>query len=472
MDTARTMTLVYIETHGCKLNQADSQALARRFAEAGYRMVDDPAQADVCVVNTCTVTHVADRKARRALSAVHRANPGALLVATGCYAQRAPERLAQVEGVGLVLGNTQKDNLLEQVNRLVGLAPLISFDRLRMSGIIASGPRSTDTILHEQAPAPGHTRATVKIQEGCNQVCAYCIVPKVRGRERSLHPDALVAQIQRLAAEGYQEVVLTGTQLGTYGFDLPGASLTGLIRRLLEKTSVPRLRVSSLQPQEISDELLALWENPRLCPHFHLPLQSGSAEVLKAMHRRYSPRQYVQAAESIRQRVARAAITTDIIVGFPGETAQQFQETHDLCRNVEFSGLNAFPYSQRPGTSAAHLSLNVAEPEKRHRMDVMLAQARGQARRYRQTLMGTICPVLWETSRSVAGDQVWAGLTDSYVRVATWSTEPLHNRITPVVMEHQEREVVWGRVIHPFRSGVAPQQCALLEGPARRGPPG
>ena len=438
---------VYLETHGCKLNQADSQALARRFTEAGYRMVDAPAQADVCVVNTCTVTHVADRKARRALSASRCANPGALLVATGCYAQRAPQRLAQVEGVGLVLGNTQKDNLLEQVNRLVGINPLILSLSKEMSGVIASGPPTTDTTLHAQAPAPGRTRATVKIQEGCNQVCAYCIVPKVRGRERSLHPDALVAQIQRLAAEGYQEVVLTGTQLGTYGFDVPGTSLAGLIRRLLEKTSVPRLRVSSLQPQEISDDLLALWENPRLCPHFHLPLQSGSAEVLKAMRRRYSPRQYVQAAESIRQRVARAAITTDIIVGFPGETAQQFQETNDLCQNVEFSGLNVFPYSQRPGTSAAHLSLNVEGPEKRHRMDVMLALAWGQALLYRQTLLGATCPVLWETSRSVAGDQVWSGLTDSYVRVATWSTEPLHNRITPVVMEHQEGGVVWGRVI-------------------------
>ncbi len=438
-------TAVYIETHGCKLNQADSQALARRFAGAGYRTVDDPAQADVHVVNTCTVTHVADRKARHALSAAHRANPGAILVATGCYAQREPRRLAQIEGVGLVLGNGQKDTLVDQVSRLAGLNPLISFDRLRMSGFIASGNCSTDTNLHEQAPAPGHTRATVKIQEGCNQVCAYCIVPKVRGRERSLHSDVLAAQVRRLAAEGYQEVVLTGTQLGTYGFDIPGTSLAGLIRRLLEETSVPRLRVSSLQPQEISDYLLSLWEDPRLCPHFHLPLQSGSAEVLKAMRRRYSPRQYVQAVETIRQRVTRAAITTDVIVGFPGETAQQFKETHDLCQDVHYSGLHVFPYSPRPGTSAAHLSFK-AEPEKRHRMEVMLALARGQARRYRQTLLGTTCPVLWEASRSVAGVQVWSGLTDSYVRVATASTEPLHNRITPVVLEHQEGEVVWGRV--------------------------
>ncbi len=451
-------TAVYIETHGCKLNLADSQALERRFAEAGYRMVDNAAQADVHVVNTCTVTHVADRKARHALNAAHRANPGAVLVATGCYAQRAPQRLAQVEGVRLVLGNTQKDNLVDQVNRLLG---------------IREGMSHTDTALSGEATGIGHTRATVKIQEGCNQVCAYCIVPKVRGRERSLHPDALVAQVRRLTGEGYQEVVLTGTQLGTYGFDIPGTSLANLIRRLLDETSVPRLRVSSLQPQEVSDELLALWEDPRLCPHFHLPLQSGSEEVLKTMRRRYSPWAYIQAVETIRRRVARAAITTDIIVGFPGETPQQFQETYALCQDVQFSGLHVFPYSPRPGTSAAHLSMKVADPEKRRRMEAMLALARGQAHRYRQALLGTICPVLWETSRSVAGVQVWSGLTDSYVRVATASTKPLHNRITPVVLESQGKDVVWGRVTEtPFRNWVVSQLCTPGQGPAQCGLPG
>ncbi len=496
-------TAVYIETQGCKLNQADSQAMARRFAEAGYRMVDDPAQAGVHVVNTCTVTHVADRKARQALGGAHRANPGALVVATGCYAQRAPQRLAQVEGVGLVLGNSQKDILVEQVNRLMGIYPVTSREEitdstyggtppqiatprfanssglamttpshaLRMSGIIAGGPGSPGSAVAKYAPAPGHTRALVKIQEGCNQVCAYCIVPKVRGRERGVHPDALVSQVQNLYAEGYKEAVLTGTQLGTYGFDIPGASLAGLLGRVINETRIPRLRVSSLQPQEIGDDLLEMWEDPRLCPHFHLPLQSGSAQVLKAMRRRYSPQQYVQAVEAIRQRAPRAAITTDVIVGFPGETTHQFQETYDLCQDLRLAGLHVFQYSPRPGTSAAYLSQQVAEAEKRHRMEALLALAGEQARHYRQTLLGTTCQVLWETSRWVAGVQVWSGLTDSYVRVATASPEPLHNRITPVVMERQEGEAVWGRVIQPFRSEVGSQQCALPEGPAPRGLP-
>ncbi|MFC1935685.1 tRNA (N(6)-L-threonylcarbamoyladenosine(37)-C(2))-methylthiotransferase MtaB [Chloroflexota bacterium] len=422
---------VFIETHGCKLNQADSQALAWRFAQAGYCLVEETAQADVCLVNTCTVTHVADRKARHALRDARRHNPHAVVVATGCYAQRAPHQLAQLDGVNLVLGNTQKDILVNQVNQLLDL-PKASC--------------STGTPRSEEAVASLRTRAMVKIQEGCDQVCAYCIVPKVRGRERSIHPDVVVALIQRLVAEGCQEVVLTGTQLGTYGFETPGPSLAGLINRILRRTSVPRLRVSSLQPQELSPELLDLWDDSRLCPHFHLPLQSGSAAVLKAMRRRYSPQQYVDAVEGIQQRVPRATVTTDVIVGFPGETEERFQESYQLCQEVRFAGFHIFPYSARPGTSAAHLEPKVEAREKRLRMVTMLALAREQVHSYRQSLLGTTCPVLWETSRSVAGAQIWSGLTDNYVRVATVSPQSLCNRITPVALEHQEAGVVWGRV--------------------------
>jgi len=422
---------IFIETHGCKLNQADSQALARRFAQAGYCLVDEPGQADVCVVNTCTVTHIADRKARHALRDAHRRNPKAVVVATGCYAQRTPHQLAHLDGVALVLGNTQKDIAVDRVNQVLGL-PEVSC--------------STGTAQPQGAVAPLRTRAMVKVQEGCDQVCAYCIVPKVRGRERSTHPDSVVTRIQRLVAEGCQEVVLTGTQLGTYGFDIPGVSLAGLIRRILQQTSVPRLRVSSLQPQELDPELLDLWDDPRLCPHFHLPLQSGSATVLKAMRRRYSPRQYVDAIEAIRQRLPRAAVTTDVIVGFPRETVEQFQETYELCREARFTGLHVFPYSTRPGTTAAYLEPKVEAREKRRRMDKMLALAREQGHSYRRSLLGTTRPVLWETSRSVAGDRVWSGLTDDYVRVATVSPQPLYNRITPTVLERQEGEMVWGRI--------------------------
>lgn len=422
---------VYIETHGCKLNQADSQALARRFLQAGYRLEEEPDQADVHVVNTCTVTHVADRKARHALRDARRHNPRAIVVATGCYAQRAPHQLAHLDAADLVLGNVQKNAVVDHVSRVLGLP------RVSCSTVVPQ-PRG--------AVAPLRTRAMVKIQEGCDQVCAYCVVPKVRGRERSIHPDSVIARIQRLVAEECQEVVLTGTQLGTYGFDIPGASLAGLIERILQRTSVPRLRVSSLQPQELDASLLDLWHDPRLCPHFHLPLQSGSAAVLEAMRRHYSPRQYVATVEAIRREVPRAAVTSDIIVGFPGETQDQFQETYELCLEIGFAGLHVFPYSVRPGTTAAYLEPKVEAREKGFRMEKMLALAREQAHSYRQGLLGTTRSVLWETSRSMADAQVWTGLTDNYVRVAAASPQPLRNRVTPVVLEHQVGEVVWGRI--------------------------
>ena len=421
---------VYIETHGCKLNQADSQELARRFTEAGYRLADDTSRVDVYVVNTCTVTHVADRKARHAVRNARRRYPNSLVVATGCYAQRAPQQLAQITEVDLVLGNTSKDVLAQKVAEALGLLEVAC---------------STGDAEPLESTSPLRTRAMVKIRQGCDQVCAYCIVPKVRGRERSIPPDALLEQVQRLVVEGHQEVVLTGTQLGTYGFDVPGASLARLLERLLRETAVPRLRVSSLQSQELTDELVELWRNPRLCPHFHLPLQSGSEAVLRRMRRRYSPQQYAEAVESIRKRIPDAAITADVIVGFPGETEAMFQETHRFCRRIGYAGLHVFPYSPRPGTSAAHFGDRVEEQVKGERMGQMLALAREQAHHYRQGLLGSTRPVLWERSQRVSNATIWSGLTDSYVRVAMSSPEPLANRVTAVVLERQAGDVVWGR---------------------------
>ena len=364
---------VYIETHGCKLNEADTQAMSQRFLEAGYGLSSRPDDASVHVVNTCTVTHVADGKARQALRRAKRLNPGSLVVATGCYAQRAPDELDRLEEVDVVLGNTQKDALVGEVSQL-----------LDFYGADSPG---LDTIDEERAPVL-LSRAMIKIQEGCNQVCAYCIVPKVRGRERSIPPQTLVSQVNDLVRQGYREVVLTGTQLGSYGFDIPGASLTGMLRRLLVETAIPRLRVSSLQPQEITDELLELWQDERLCPHFHLPLQSGSEAVLKQMRRRYSPGRYLEAVRMVRRAVAHAAVTADVIVGFPGETVEQFQDTYDLCSEVGFAAIHVFPYSARPGTTAAYLKPKVDSKEVRRRMEMMLDLAKRQAESYREEPSG------------------------------------------------------------------------------------
>ncbi len=421
-----------IETHGCKLNQADSTALAADFLRQGFRLIAPGGQADVYVVNTCTVTHVADRKARQALRSARRRNPRATIVATGCYAERAPDALDALAEIDIVIGNGAKLDLVQKV-----------VNWRRAEGV----PCAEGTDTGSADPGTLRTRVMVKIQEGCDQVCAYCIVPKVRGRERSIPPDVITASINEHAAEGYREAVLTGTQLGSYGFDLDGIDLEGLIARVLSETPITRLRVSSLQPQEIGPRLLDLWSDPRLCPHFHLPLQSGSDAVLRRMRRRYTPEQYLDAVRKIRSAVPGASVTADVIVGFPGETDADFQETYSLCEQAEFSAIHVFPYSVRPGTSAAHFDSKIGPAVKSARMERLLDLAARQAVAFREAMLGSTRPVLWEEDTGDSGGRVWHGLTDNYVRVAAPSSEPLRNRITSVRLERVDGETVYGSIV-------------------------
>ena len=418
---------VAIITHGCKLNQADSSVLAADFLEAGYRLVDQQETADVYVVNTCTVTHVADRKARQALRSAKRRNPEATVVAAGCYAQRAGDLLRTMPEVDLVAGNTAKPNLVSLVEDLRPASGA------HLSEATALGP--VDAVMQ-----PSRNRAMVKIQEGCNQVCAYCIVPRVRGRERTVPPDRLVRQVAGQVEAGAKEVVLTGTQLGSYGYELDGADLASMIERVLAETGVPRLRVSSLQPQEIDARLLELWSDPRLCPHFHLALQSGSDAVLSRMRRRYTASAYLEAVERIRHAVPDASVTTDVIAGFPGETSSDFEQTYALCERVGFAAMHVFPFSVRPGTSAAHYGDQVAEDVKRERTNTLLDLSERLASAFRRGLEGSVRPVLWESRDDSSGR--WTGLTDSYVRVACSSDRPLANEITQARLGRLEGDVV------------------------------
>jgi len=418
---------VAIRTQGCKLNQADSDMLARRFAAAGYRLVQSPAKADVFVLNTCTVTSTADSKARQALRAAARANPHALIVATGCYAQRSRDELSQVEGVSLVVGNTEKAELPAMVTALL---------EQRNTGA-NSHPRVSSALDYSVQPAANirRNRSMVKIQEGCDQVCAYCIVPKVRGRERSIPPESLVEQINQRVAEGCLEVVLTGTQLGTYGFDIPGATLTKLLERILAETAVPRLRVSSLQPQEINPRLLELWQDPRLCRHFHIPLQSGSDRILEMMRRRYTTGLFAEKVNLVRNTVPGSGVTADLIAGFPGETEAEFQESLAFATSMAFSDMHIFPYSPRPGTSAVYLSGPVSQPVKKARTTQLLAMAKEGFEAFRSYQLGQTHPVLWESSTRQDGGLKWRGLTGNYIRVYTHSRNNLGNTITPARFE-------------------------------------
>jgi threonylcarbamoyladenosine tRNA methylthiotransferase MtaB len=415
---------VALDTIGCKLNQAEMELLARQLAGVGYQLVSPADEADIYILNTCTVTHTADSKSRHRLRLAHRRNPDALVVVTGCYAQRAPGELAQIEGVSLVLGNNEKAYL-----------PLL----LRESGCMGSPVtiQEGSTINHY----PGfRTRALVKVQDGCNSFCAYCIVPLVRGREKSSSVDQVVDEVRHRVAQGYKEVVLTGVKIGAYDYD--GVNLKGLLERLLNETGVDRLRLSSLQPWEISPELIELWRDQRLCPHFHLSLQSGSNGVLSRMKRGYSVSDYEQSVSLIRALLPEAAITTDIMVGFPGETEEEFEEGYDFCRRVEFARIHVFSYSPRQGTQAAQLPHQVNDRVKKERSQKMLALAKESTQNFSQQFLGRTMPVLFEQQ----SNGVWSGHTANYIKVYTKTTADLTNQLLPVKLEEIRGDGVWGGI--------------------------
>jgi threonylcarbamoyladenosine tRNA methylthiotransferase MtaB len=395
---------IALDTVGCKLNQAESQLFARQFAERGYQLVSADDGADVYILNTCTVTHIADSKCRKLLNQARRRNPKALVVAVGCYVERARQDLARMNGVDLVLDNRQKMNLVSL---------------LEESGCLSRPSTSTP------AKANLRTRAFVKIQDGCNNFCSFCIVPLVRGGERSVPAVEILAEVEQRVADGDKEVVLTGTEIGAYNHQ--GVGLVELLKRILAETEVARLRLSSLQPQEISPELVGLWHDERLCRHFHLSLQSGSDAVLERIGRRYNTADYRRAVDLIREAVPGVAITTDIIVGFPGESDAEFQESYDFAKQTQFARVHVFPYSPRPGTQAALMPQQVGERVKQERSRRMLALGRASVRNFRQKFVGQTVMVLWEQQNC----GVWSGLTDNYIRVFTKSEKDLTNQLLP-----------------------------------------
>ena len=414
-------TRVALDTLGCKLNQAETELLAKQFTEAGYRLVSPVDRADVYILNTCTVTHIADRKARHLLRLAHRRNPNALVMATGCYAQRAPQELSQIEVVSFVLSNDEKPHLLRF---------------LEESGHLANPTQDSTISPHTR------TRSFIKVQDGCSSFCTYCIVPFVRGREKSLPVDQIIAEVRHRTGDGYKEVVLTGTEIGSYNYN--GVNLKGLLEHILAESDVPRLRLSSLQPQEISPELIKLWHDSRLCRHFHLSLQSGSDGVLSRMKRRYSVSKYQRAVSMIRALLPEAAITTDIIVGFPGETDKEFEESINFCRQMGFARIHVFPYSPRKETQAAQMPDQVGAQVKKQRSEKMLALAEGSAQHFSQQFLGRTMTVLWEKQ---SDDGVWSGHTDNYIKVYTRSDEDLTNKLLPVKLVEVRGDGVWGEVL-------------------------
>jgi threonylcarbamoyladenosine tRNA methylthiotransferase MtaB len=464
-------TTFAVTTLGCKVNQADSEAIGEQMSNAGFEQRDFNEIADIYIVNTCTVTHLGDRSSRQLISQARRRHPEALLVVTGCYAELSPKAVAALPGVDLVIGNRGKDFLADTIKAqfetrepkpdsaqtsIVG-EPHPGDDEGPFAGSLAPTPRTTLPILPndsgyaqhigsdspvavdptEEEPRPDNpapsftlqqetppgsasarltsrTRVQMKVQDGCDNRCTYCIVPYVRGGSRSRSIASVVEHVQRKVRAGFQEIVLTGIHLGDYH---PGddqkQDLGDLIAALLRETSIPRIRVSSLEPEDFRLEWLDLWKNPRMCRHFHLPMQSGSDTILRRMARRYNSSRYQTIVTTARQLIPGVAISTDIITGFPGESESDFEQTYQLAKELQFAKAHVFRFSPRQGTAAARMKGQIKDEVKKARSDRLLALNEEHSRLFRQQFIGETIEVLIESSKHGH----WEGLTDNYLRV-------------------------------------------------------
>lgn len=366
------MSTFFIQNFGCRATQADADAIRQSLRAQGCAAAESDASADIVVLNTCTVTAAADAEARESIRRIHRQNPAARIIATGCYAQRAPEELAALPGVSWVVGNSHQHAIASLANDHANFIPLSAVSanapapsrilRQEMSTHVSpiAFPHHFDDSpddLRDNVLSASRTRPTLKIQDGCNHRCAYCVIPLVRGRCRSLAPALILGEIHRLVQTGAQEIVLSGIDLGSYGRDLsPRISLLALVRKILDETALPSLRLSSIEPIDITRDFVNLVASePRIAPHFHMPLQSGSDRILRAMHRWYRAAHYAQRVALIHETLPHAAIGADVIVGFPGETAEDHAATMNFISSLPLSYLHVFSFSPRPGTEAANL---------------------------------------------------------------------------------------------------------------------
>jgi threonylcarbamoyladenosine tRNA methylthiotransferase MtaB len=460
--------LFHVITFGCKVNQCDTAGMTEKLKTEGWRAAPPDAVPNLVLVNTCTVTARADQQARQTIRRLAREHPGLPVWVTGCYAQRAPAEVAALPGVQAIFGNQEKAHLTQILKDCLGASrgaadfpsPWRKEERggddtshLRSQVARVPGPPPLVSTFAAEPPfqpwpvhaVPGHTRAWLKIQDGCSHQCRYCIVPHVRGPRRSLEPDAVLAALHELADLGYREVVLTGVDLGQYGLDhSPSDSLAALVRRLTKNPWPFRVRLSSLEPQMVTTDLLdelAGWRN--FCPHFHLPLQSGAAPVLAAMGRPYSPKEFRDLVYEITRRFPGAGLGMDVLVGYPGETASDFAATRDLVSGLPVTYLHVFPYSPRPGTLAAGLKPLTASVI-RERAWIMRELGQQKKQQFMAAQLGHVREVLVEGSAPQPGHL--QGLTDHYLRVAFPGPAEWHNRLTKVRFLKLQRETLMGSV--------------------------
>jgi threonylcarbamoyladenosine tRNA methylthiotransferase MtaB len=449
-------TTFAVATLGCKVNQADSEAISEQMSTAGFVQRNFSEMADVYIVNTCTVTHLGDRSSRQMISQAHRRHPDALLVVTGCYAEMNPQAVAALPGVNLVIGNSGKESLVDAIkekrmttsittthpvettictktNEQMHILPMLHEDMQHIgsdSSVPLVGgdeepqpdnPSRVPLVTDGTTPSSAtnsrlysRTRVQMKVQDGCNNRCTYCIVPYVRGGSRSRSIESVVEHVQRKVRAGFQEIVLTGIHLGDYH---PNGDeerdLGDLIAALLHETAIRRIRVSSLEPEDFRLEWLDLWGNPRICRHLHLPMQSGSDHILRRMARRYNSERYRTIVTTAKRLVPGMAISTDIITGFPGESDSDFEQTYQLAVEMQFAKAHIFRFSPRQGTAAARMQGQIKDEIKKVRSERLLTLNDQDVRRFRQQFLGEKVEVLLESHKHGR----WEGLTDNYLRV-------------------------------------------------------
>lgn len=431
---------------GCKVNGYETEAMQRLLEEDGYEIVPFHEKADVYVINTCTVTNMADRKSRQMLHRARKLNPDAVIVAAGCYVQAQEAKGQEIEGIDILIGNNQKKNLLKLLKA--------HLDKQEVKDVIDIN--HTDEFEELYIDSAGeHTRAYIKVQDGCNQFCTYCIIPHVRGRIRSRNPEEIVKEVKRLAEAGYKEVILTGIHVSSYGMDFIDSKmnfdkwvemdgekkdLLYLIQRIHEVEGIKRIRLSSLEPRIITETFAkGIAALPKICPHFHLSMQSGCDETLKRMNRHYTNAEYYEKCMILRKYFEHPAITTDVIVGFPGETAEEFETTRQFIDKVNFYETHVFKYSKRSGTIAADMPDQVDEQVKSERSAVLLQMSKQKKRAFEEKMIGQEVEVLMEEPVEKDGKIYQTGHTKEYVKIAIESDKSLENQIINIVIQNDSQ---------------------------------
>lgn len=434
------MKRVGFRTLGCKVNQYETEAMREKFEKNGYRVVDVDEPADVYVINTCTVTNISDRKSRQFIRRAKRNNDEAVVVVVGCYSQVYPEELEVIEEVDVIIGTSQR-------NRVVELAEKAIKEKSKIN-IVQNTKEYEEFEEIKIEDLEDKTRAYIKIQDGCNQYCSYCIIPYARGPIRSRKIEDVVKEVKRLSESGFKEIVLTGIHVSSYGKDFnDGTGLKDLVLKISEVKGIERIRFSSLEPRLIDDDFMEiLVKSKKVCDHFHLSLQSGSDSVLKRMNRKYDIDKFKSIVKTIRSYMPEAGITTDIIVGFPGETEEEFKETCKLVEEIGFSQIHVFKYSEREGTIAAKMKNQVDGNIKNERSAKLIELAEEETKKFISKNIGKEVKVLFEEEK--INDKYMEGYTSNYIRVRVKYNEEYIGEVLPVYIKSGDEKVLIGEIIN------------------------